>query len=75
MINKIFRIVFCDVFHPEGRERAKPIFWYFSKFCLHGTGVAYGLERLFKNFSDIFGQPESRVENVCIIPNLASNKV
>ena len=28
------------------------------KFCLHG--VAYDLERLFKKFSDIFGQLERR---------------
>ena len=29
-----------------------------TKLCLHG--VAYDLKRLFKNFSDIFGQPEGR---------------
>ena len=44
-------------------DRANPFlakikFGYFSKFCLHG--VAYDLERLFKKFSDIFGQPEKR---------------
>ena len=49
--------------------------------CIHG--VAYNLERLFKNFLDIFGQPEDvaephpffvNVENVRIIPILVSNK-
>ena len=62
MINKIFRIVFSDVGSPreacQGHTNflAKIKVWYFSKFCLHG--IAYDLERLFKNFSDIFGQPK-----------------
>ena len=49
---------------PKERDKATPTFGkklnlgIFSKFCLHG--VAYELERLFKNFSDIFGQPERR---------------
>ena len=49
--------------HPEGCGRDTD-FWQklnlgiFSKFSLHG--VANDLERLFKNFSDIFGQPETR---------------
>ena len=49
---------------PEGRGRTTH-FWqkklhlgYFSKLCLHR--VAYELERLFYNFSDIFVQPEVR---------------
>ena len=56
--------------HPEERRRTTPIFWQklnlgiFSKFCLHG--VAYDLERLFKNFSDIFGQPERRGRDIPI---------
>ena len=45
----------------KGRGRATPIFGkdlflgFSSKFCLHP--VAYELERVFKNFSGIFGQP------------------
>ena len=37
---------------------AKIKFGYFSKLCLHE--VAYDLEQSFKNFSDIFGEPERR---------------
>ena len=44
MINKIFRIVFCDVVHPEGRERAKPIFWQKLKFGIFQNYVCMGLE-------------------------------
>ena len=62
MINKIFIFFFSDVGLPSGARHGDTHFRkkfkvrYFSKSCLHG--VAYDLERLLKNFSDIFGQPK-----------------
>ena len=56
---------------PEACDMATPIFdkylirVFFSKFCSHGE--AYDLERLFKNFSDIFGQPEMRGRDAPIL--------
>ena len=46
---------------PEGRDiiGEKLNVGYFFKIV--SQRVAYDLERLFKNFSDIFGQPEGRV--------------
>ena len=51
MINTISELFSAILGHPVGRRVG-----IFSKLCLHG--VAYDLERLFKNCSDIFGQPE-----------------
>ena len=47
MIDKNFQNFFSNVGSPKFNFR--------QKLNLHG--VAYDLERLFKNFSDIFGQP------------------
>ena len=56
MINKIFRIVSAMLGHTHFWQKLN--LGISSKLCLHG--VAYGLEIIFKHFSDIFGQPVRR---------------